>query len=321
MTKSSTQKINSNLTRYVINQRKMYIEILLLFVYQFWFVGLYYLVTQIEFSNSLQLQYHLTSTSICNIYPPTHAQILKQTLILGCKTLNPHSRYGWVCTTSVCIRVCYFTILYILTLHDWSSAGNGRENLSNGVASPDYMVICKMYVNEGEQDLVMAHWLIVKRNISMPNYSSWSWSFPARELTVLQDANTKRNKTLWLYSLAWKSWTKLLTMRAKIVHKHMPWWGNKRKEEKNHTSYILESIKFIWYIVWLFWQNASGGEQAHWGFQGQDDPSQWPAWIIDSIRWYITCKYQIFHFGLKLLFCCRWCLEKSEKIVIVADWR
>lgn len=69
----------------------MYIEILLLFVYQFWFVGFYYLVTQIEFSNSLQLQHHHTSTSICSVYPPTHKQILKQTLILGRKTLDhPH---------------------------------------------------------------------------------------------------------------------------------------------------------------------------------------------------------------------------------------
>lgn len=90
----------------------MYIEILLLFVYQFWFVGLYYLVTQIEFSNSLQLQYHHTSTSICSVYPSTHTQILKQTLILGRKTLN-HTHVMGEYALQVFVYVCVILQYYI----------------------------------------------------------------------------------------------------------------------------------------------------------------------------------------------------------------
>lgn len=57
--------------------------------------------------------------------------------------------------------------------------------------------------------------------------------------------------------------------------------------------------------------------------EGSKDKMTRPNGLPESLIRYDGISHaniKIFHFGLKLLFCCRWCLEKSEKIVIVAYW-
>lgn len=38
--------------------------------------------------------------------------------------------------------------------------------------------------------------------------------------------------------------------------------GERMKERKKSYYTGIDEI-FIWYVLWEFWQNASGGEQAH----------------------------------------------------------